>query len=192
MSLSNEIMDTYFREMQMARKNDVIDVETAFVDSQSKTLFDRVGDYLTEKDWSFSSYPDESHVSFSLLLRNGSVRVVVDTGEAAGWSRILVYCIYPTFVPELRRQAVSEAIARINYTTILGNFEMDLKDGELRVRTVLESDSYVGELMIDRAIRKSLDLADQYQAALLGIAFGNVSPQGILEMAIQSAGETLQ
>jgi hypothetical protein len=51
----------------------------------------------------------------------------------------MVYCICPTFVPELRRQAVSEAIARINYATIFGNLEMNLKDGELRVRTVLES-----------------------------------------------------
>lgn len=176
----------------MARKNDVINVETTVVDIQSKTLFDRVSDYLTERDWSFSSNPDKGYVSLSLRLRDGSVRVVVDTAEGAGWSRILVYCIYSTFVPEARRQAVSEAIARINYATIFGNFEMDLKDGEVRVRTVLEGDAFVGEPMIDRAVRKSLDLADQYQAPLLAIAFGHASPQDILEMAMQSDGATLQ
>jgi hypothetical protein len=179
-------------EVQMARKNDVIDVQTSVVDVQGKTLFDRVCDFLTEKDWTFSAYADKGHVSFGLRLRDGSVRVVVDTAEGAGWSRLLVYCIYSTFVPEQRRQAVSEAIARINYATIFGNFEMDLKDGEVRVRTVLEGDGYVGEPMIDRAVRKSLDLADQYQAALLAIAFGNAAPKDILDMASQSDGETLQ
>jgi hypothetical protein len=87
---------------------------------------------------------------------------------------------------------VSEAIARVNYATIFGNFEMDLKDGEVRVRTVLEGDGFVGEPMIDRAVRKSLDLADQYQAALLAIAFGNAAPKDILDMASQCDGETLQ
>jgi hypothetical protein len=179
-------------KVQMARKNDVIDVKTSVVDVHGKTLFDRVCDYLTEKDWSFSAYADKGYVSFGLRLRDGSVRVVVDATEGAGWSRVLVYCIYSTFVPEQRRRAVSEAIARINYATIFGNFEMDLKDGEVRVRTVLEGDGFVGEPMIDRAVRKSLDLADQYQSALLAIAFGNESPENILEMTERADGSTLQ
>ena len=61
----------------MARKNDVIDVETSVVDVQVKTLFDRISDYLTEEDWSFSAYADKGYVSFGLRLRDGSFRVVV-------------------------------------------------------------------------------------------------------------------
>jgi hypothetical protein len=176
----------------MAKKTDVVNVEAAVVDVQSKTLFERVSDYLTEKDWNFSSFPEQGYVSFGLRLRDGSVRVIVDVADGVGWSRILAYCIYPTYVPESRRQAVSEALARINYATTFGNFEMDLKDGEVRVRTALEGDGFVGEPMIDRAIRKSLDMADQYQAALLAIAFGNASPQNILEMTERADGSTLQ
>ncbi len=131
-------------------------------------------------------------MSFGLRLRDGSVRVVVDATEGAGWSRVLVYCIYSTFVPGQLRQAVSEAIARINYAMIFGNFEMDLKDGEVRVRTVLEGDGFVGEPMIDRSVRKSLDLADQYQAALLAVAFGITDPKDVLELGVSSEGETLQ
>jgi hypothetical protein len=41
-------------------------------------------------------------------------------------------------------------------------------------------------------VRKSLDLADQYQAALLAIAFGNVSPENIMEMTERADGSTLQ
>jgi hypothetical protein len=104
----------------------------------------------------------------------------------------MVYATYPTYVPEQRRQAVSEAIARINYAIVLGNLEMDLNDGEVRVRTVLEGDVFIGESMIDRAVRKSLDIADQYQAALLAVAFGNASPKDIIAMSSQSSGETLQ
>jgi hypothetical protein len=176
----------------MAKRIDLINAEETVVEIQSKTLYDRVSDYLTEREWNFASFPENGYVSFGLRLRVSSVRVIVDTSEGAGWSRLLVYCMYPTFVPEPRRQAVSEAIARINYATTFGNFEMDLKDGEVRVRTVLEGDGFLGESMIDRAIRKSLDLADQYQSALLAIAFGNESPQNILEMTERADSATLQ
>jgi hypothetical protein len=46
--------------------------------------------------------------------------------------------------------------------------------------------------MIDRAIRKAIDLADQYQAALLAIAFGNSSPADVLAMASRAGDATLQ
>ena len=176
----------------MAKKNEVIEVETALVDLQARKLLDRVGDYLTEKDWNFSRLEDKDCLSFNLRLRDGSVRVFVDTWEGGGWSRILVYSTYPTYVPVQRRQAVAEAIARINYVNIFGNLEMDMNDGEVRVRTTLEGDAFIGDEMIDRAIRKSLDLADQYQAALLSIAFGNAVPQDVLEMGVRDEGATVQ
>lgn len=176
----------------MAKKNDVIEVQTALVDVQARKLLDRVGDYLTEKDWNFSRLEEKDCLTFNLRLRDASVRVFIDTWEGEGWSRIMVYAIYPTYVPAQRRQAVAEAIARINYVNTLGNLEMDMNDGEVRVRTTLEGDAFIGDEMIDRSIRKSLDLADQYQAALLSIAFGNAAPQDVLEMSVQDEGSTVQ
>ena len=176
----------------MTKKNEVIEVEAAAVDGQARKLLDRVGDYLTEKDWNFSTFDENDYLAFSLRLRDGSVRVLVDTWEGTGWSRVLVYTTYPTYVPAPRRPVVADAIARINYANIFGNLEMDMADGEVRVRTVLEGDFFIGEAMIDRAIRKSIDIANQYQAALLAIAFGNATPQDVLEMAAPDEGATVQ
>ena len=176
----------------MAKKNEVIEVEAALVDVQARKLLDRVGDYLTEKDWMFSTFEEKDCLSFNLRLRDGNVRVFVDTWEGAGWSRILVYSTLPTFVPAQRRQAVADAIARINYVNIFGNLEMDMNDGEVRVRTMVESDAFIGDQMIDRAIRTSLDMAHQYHAALLGIAFGNALPQDVLEITTPAEGVTVQ
>lgn len=176
----------------MSDKNEVLPVEGAVIDTQDRSLLDRVCDYLNDKEWSFTRFEDRDCLVFNLRLRDGGVRVIVDIWEGAGWSRILVYAIYPTFVPEHRRPAVCEAIARINYANILGCFEMDMADGEVRARTTLESDVLIGEEMIDRAIRKSLDLADQYQAALLSVAFGNASAKDVLEMGARDETDTVQ
>ena len=176
----------------MVKKREVIDVEATVVEQHGKTLFDRVTNFLTDKDWSFHVIDEQKCLSFGLRLRDSSVRVLVDAAENEEWSRILVYCTYPTYVPAPRRQAVADAISRINYVNYVGNLEMDMKDGELRVRTCLEGDGLIGEPMIDRAIRKSLDLADQYQAALLSIAFGNALPADVRAMASHGEGATLQ
>jgi hypothetical protein len=179
-------------EEKMTKKCDLIDVESVVVEVQSKSLLDRVGDYLTAKDWSFSSYAEKQYFSLGLRLRDGNVRVIVEASEVAGWSRLLVYVTYHTFVPEPRRLDVAGALARINYISLFGNMEMDMKDGEVRVRTVLEDEGYIGEQMIDRAVRRAMDLADQYQAALLAIAFGNAQAQDVLDLAARDDGATLQ
>jgi hypothetical protein len=176
----------------MAKQQETIDVESTLVEIQSKTLFERVSDYLTSRDWSFSAFPEKEYFSFGLRLTSGSVRVVVDVGEWPAWGRVLVHSIYPNFVPPHRRAEICEAINRVNYALIFGSFEKDMQDGEIRVRTVLESDTFVSEQMIDRAVRKGIDLADQYQAAILAVAFGNVGAQDTFGLAARADGATLQ
>jgi hypothetical protein len=176
----------------MAKKSVAIDVEMPAVEVHGKTLFDRVSDFLIEKDWNFYVVEEGKCQSFGLRLRDAGVRVYVDTVEGEAWSRILVYCVLPTYVPAPRRQHVADAMARVNFTSVFGNLEMDMKDGEVRIRTVLEGEHDIGRAMIDRAIFKSIDLADQYQAPLLAIAFGNASPGDVLALASRAEDATLQ
>jgi hypothetical protein len=157
--------------------------QSPLVEAALPTLFERVGDFLAEKGWTISTYPEHDCITFHLRLKDGSVRVMLEITEGNGWSRLLMHTCLPTYVPLLRRPAVAEAIGRINYVNYFGNLEMDMADGEVRVRTVLESDGFLGEPMMDRVLRKGLDLADQYQAPLLAIAFGNAAPADVLESA---------
>jgi hypothetical protein len=179
-------------ELTMADETEIIDIEPVLTDPHSKTLFDRVSDYLTEKDWNFSSFPEKEYFTLALRLEHGTVHVQIDVAESPAWSRVVVYSTYSTFVPVNRRPVALEAINRVNYSFLCGNFEMDMRDGEIRVRVNLESDTYVSEPMIDRAVRRCLDLANSYQAALLAVAFGNTGPENILELADRGEKETLQ
>jgi hypothetical protein len=79
-------------------------------------------------------------------------------------------------VPVARRPAESEAIIRINYATVSCSFILDFKEVDTRSKIVVQGDSKIDEPMIDFAIRRSLDLADQYFAAVVSVAFGNCPP----------------
>lgn len=81
---------------------------------------------------------------------------------------------------------------RINYTLAFGSLEMDLKDGELQVRTVMESIGNLGDTMIVRVIASNLRTANLFQAALLAVAFGKASSDTVIELAERGEEAKLQ
>ncbi|RFO94732.1 hypothetical protein DIC66_21890 [Rhodoferax lacus] len=176
----------------MGKKSDVVDVEAVPVQTQARTLFERVSDYVNASGWRYTTLAENRCLSVELRLRNGHVNVLVETAEGEVWSRALVYCSYPVYVPEHRRAAVAEALVRINYTIHWGSFDMDMCDGEVRTRIAVESDQFIGEALIECAFRKCVDLANQYHAPILALAFGNAPAGDVLEMASQGSGATLQ
>lgn len=67
-------------------------------------------------------------------------------------ARLLVYSLYPEQVEVALRNRISELICRINYGLILGNFEMDWEDGELRYKTSMDIES----IEINRTVLRNL------------------------------------
>jgi hypothetical protein len=55
--------------------------------------------------------------------------------------RLLVYSILTENVPVERRPRIAELFVRINYGLVLGNFEMDWEDGEVRYKTSMDLES---------------------------------------------------
>lgn len=58
-------------------------------------------------------------------------------------SQVLVYSIMPAKIPADQRVAVAEFMMRINYDQVLGGFEINMEDGEVRYRTALDFGSEV-------------------------------------------------
>jgi hypothetical protein len=81
---------------------------------------------------------------------------------------------------------------RINYPLAFGSLEMDLKDGELRIRTVVEGIGNLDDAMIDRVIASNLRTTNRFHAALLAVAFGNASSDTVIELAERSEEAKLQ
>ena len=88
---------------------------------------------------------------------------------------------------------VAELITRINYGLLIGSFEMDWSDGELRIRTAmpLEQGDFTDK-QLEHLFYGNLALANRYLAGACGAAFGNVTPEVAMEMATVPARESLQ
>ena len=157
-----------------------------------RSLFDRVAGFLDANEWRYDAVQEKNYFDMRCRIKDASVRVVVDVYEAEDWRRILVYSVYPVYVPENRRADVLDAINRINYALIYGNLEMDKTDGEIRVRTAVESTGDIPDAMMDRALNSNLNTASRYFAPILAVTFGNAAADTILDLAASPEEKTVQ
>jgi hypothetical protein len=84
-------------------------------------------------------------------------------------------------VPEERRAAVAEFISRANYGMIIGNFELDVEDGEIRYKTSIDIEG--GELspnLIRNMVAPNVTMMDRYLPGVLAVAFGGVTPKAAI------------
>jgi hypothetical protein len=176
----------------MARKEMPEIAEPSVPETVRKSLFERVASYLDAADWDYTAHEDKNYFSLSCRLEMASVRIIIDVYDADDWHRLLASSIFPVFMPEHRREDVAMSLAKINYSLIYGNLEMDLKDGEVRFRTVVESDGELSEAMIERVLRGNLSAANRYLAPLLAVAFGNAAPETVLDLVAKESDATLQ
>ena len=87
--------------------------------------------YLNSQNWKFGYNADRGLFTLNMSTKNftGS-RVVIQINDDS----IIAYAIAPINVPEEKRQAACEFIARANYGLKVGTLEMDMNDGEIRNR----------------------------------------------------------
>jgi len=74
-----------------------------------------------------------------------------------------IYIQYPVLVKEKFRPAAMEFITRANYGLVIGNFEMDAKDGEIRYHAShLMEENILTEETIRRLFWTAMGTADRY------------------------------
>lgn len=107
--------------------------------------------------------------------RNGTYRVIIEVKEES--EILIVYIFSNAKIPEAMRDKASEYLTRANYGIILGNFEMDFNDGELRYKV---SSTFVGGQLAPRTIEVMVNTAaktmDRYFPGVLAVCYGHVDP----------------
>lgn len=82
--------------------------------------------------------------------------------------------ILPMNIPEKNRAAVSEYLTWVNYTLLLGNFQMDLSDGELSYKSVgvFEEESGLPDSVVTRLTYVGFNMFDKYIPGVFAIVYG--------------------
>ena len=138
-------------------------------------VFDSVVAFLQEDDWRYEEIPGELAIRFSFSGKSARYECF---GQANEDHEIFVfYSIVPIRVAEEQRQIVAELLARINYGLNIGNFELDMTDGEIRYKTSIDVEG--GELtsrMAETLIAVNISTTDRYFPAFTDVMYAGVAP----------------
>ncbi len=105
------------------------------------------------------------------------------TGYWTADQEVFVCCSFlPVNLPEERHQESAELLARINYRLLVGNFDLDLRDGEISFRTsTMLHRGQIGSAELQNLVIYNLSTMDKYLPAILAVAFGDKSPTKALD-----------
>ncbi len=138
-------------------------------------LFDAVVDYLNEDEWRYHVVRDDVALMLAFRGESGSWQCYGTVDEDKQW--FTFYSILPSNVPEEKRTEVAEFITRANYGLVIGNFEMDWEDGEVRYKTSVDVEG--GELtpkMVENVIRANWMMMDRYFPGLMAVLYADRDP----------------
>jgi hypothetical protein len=75
------------------------------------------------------------------------------------------------------RSPLAEFLTRANYGMILGNFELDFNDGEIRYKTLLDATDHLpSHAAIQHLIYTNLMIMDEYLPGIQAVLTDEVSP----------------
>jgi hypothetical protein len=99
--------------------------------------------------------------------------------------QLVYYTVFPFSIPLPMRAAVAEVITRSNYALVIGNFEMDWEDGEIRFRSGLSfRDLPLSPALLDNAITPAVQAMERFIPAIVNVMQGNDTPADAISRAI--------
>jgi hypothetical protein len=139
--------------------------------------FQAVIDYFEEKDFNYSSYPEEQRVTLRMSGKNANFRFCARITHDGDYLQVTAY--YPFFVREEKlRLSVAELLTRANYNMPLGKFEMDMKDGEVlfHLTHLIEGNTLPSEV-VERHFMTAFFTIDRYFPALMQHIHAGYTPE---------------
>ncbi len=137
---------------------------------------DAVVRFLDSIGFKYDKHPEKSLIFLGFSGRSGDWSCVADIKEDRGI--FIFYSILSAKVPERTRLPVAEFLTRANYNLILGNFELDMSDGEVRFKTSVNVDTDpLTATIIKPMVLTNLAMVDKYLPGIMAVAFGGKSPE---------------
>ena len=136
-------------------------------------IFEGMSDFFARDDWK------TTQLEGKLTLRMGF------SGDDSSWTcfaqareqqeQVCFYSVAPVKVPEDRRTEMAQFLHRANYGMIIGNFEMDYSDGEVRYKTSVDVEgSELTFALMKQVVYPNVLTMDRYLKAIMAVSFGGI------------------
>ena len=141
--------------------------------STKQSIFNRVVDFFELDDWQFVKIPQTSTLRLLCGGRNGQWTCYGKAREEV--SQFVFYSVCPVKVPSDKDLAIIEFITRANSGMIMGNFEFDFTDGEIRYKTSIDVEGdRLSFALIKQMVYANVTMMDEYLPGIMAVIESNV------------------
>ena len=132
--------------------------------------------FFTQDDWSFTRIQGDSALRLFYKGKNGQWNCYAQVREEQ--QQFIFYSICPLQIPEAKRITIAEFITRANYGLLIGNFELDFTDGEVRYKTSIDVDGNgLNFDLIQNLVYANVMIMDEYLPGMIAVIENDVSPE---------------
>ena len=162
-------------------------VETKkIVPSYSAQAVERVKEFLDKREWRYEWLEERGFFKFTMGIQSKMKQVAMTVH--VNKNAIAAFGHSPLNVDDKKLGRVGEYITRANYGLLLGNFEMDLRDGEVRFRSSIHFHEDAPPVdVVGATITLPLHMWGRYGDGFVAVLMTDFSPAEAIQKA--EAGE---
>jgi hypothetical protein len=143
-------------------------------------ILDAMESFFKKDDWPYTKLEDRPIHRTGFNGKNGQWTCF--SQERTDQEQLVFYSVLPIKVPEDKRFTIAEFITRANYGMVIGNFELDFSDGEIRYKTSIDVEGEeLTEGMIHHLVYANVYTMDRYFPGFMKILYSGTLPEDAIK-----------
>lgn len=138
-------------------------------------LFETIVQFFREDNWQFQQLEGRPVLALQSQGKNGTFASFAEAHDKQDVFIFYTYCSVKA--PEAKRLPVSILLTRANYQLMIGNWEFDFEDGEIRYKTSIDVEhDRLSVPLVRNMVLRNLSMVDRYTPAIMAVIYGNKQP----------------
>lgn len=135
------------------------------------TIFDTIVELFQREEWNYDQIQDQPILRIGMNGKNGKWVGYAQAREEQ--DQFIFYSVLPVSAPEEKRTEMAELLTRLNYGLVIGNWEMDYRDGEIRYKTSIDVEGdQLSHALARNVVFLNLQMMDRSLKAIMGVIYG--------------------
>lgn len=167
--LADFVPSTYWQKVNVGLKTP----------SASRQIFQAILHFFNEDDWPYTKVKGEAVLQILFQGKNGKWTCYAKAREQQ--QQFVFYSNCPVNAREEKRLVIAEFLARVNYGMIIGNFELNFNNGEIRYKTSIDiAGDSLSFALIKNLVYTNVTMMDEYLPGILSVINSDASPKEVI------------
>ena len=150
-------------------------------DTNAQKAFETLGKFLETDGW----YPQriEGQTIYRMGFAGSKAQYPCLARIRMDLEQFVFYVMAPVKALAEARGTLAEFLTRANYGLRIGNFELDMRDGEIRYKSSLDFEGVdLDPRLIKNAIYPAVQSMDRYLPGMMAVMHGGASAEAAIQM----------